>query len=264
MAGIRDTYGLTKSLSGIAKYLYIDNYYERDIIMYTSDGSDFDFLLCPTLTAILLYDDSAGTYTNYAARNEAGTFSTEPDLGGMEQTADFWYFCSPLPYSGIYFEQSTVNAGNVSLTGTYPADTAGTDDNTWTSLGSFNDGTETGNACWGQDGSFTWTVPTIGGTGWVQGNLKIGGSIVSGIVGYWTRVAADATAMTGAAALDFSSTISVNSTYTHVPGGTAVKVKLDTSIDHIQVKSSGTPAGTPTLHVIVWGYGTGRSPDQGT
>jgi len=249
MGGVRELYGTSLALATTAQWLYLDQDWGGDIIVWTNGGIDYDLLLSPRLTAILIWDNSAETYTDYSGRVSAGTFDTDVDIGGIEQTADMLYVCAPLPFAGLHCEKGVAQDVAAALTGYYPADTAGTDDVTWTDL-SITDGTDSSGDCLKQDGNITWTMPTVGGTGWCQ-------TTVNGVTGYWVRFVSDAAPLTATATLDAMAAISKFTTYPRFPNGDALKMKVDEFVDQLQVKSA---SGTPTIYVSKWNYGSGQSP----
>jgi len=127
----------------------------------------------PFCKAFIAYDSDSGYHSDYTS-----TVTNNEDILYERidhDTSDVFYVCAHEPISGIKFKGVTYNSS--AATTTVYAMRGGT----WTAVSGFSDGTASGGATFGQDGTMTWTASSSDKP-----------SIFEGIHGYWYKLAPSA------------------------------------------------------------------------
>lgn len=157
------------------------------------------FRLNPWITVLKTSDLLAtkANLTNYSEEAQDGSTSTDVTLSSLATLANSGavYVGSYVPFAGLVADVDAANGNAATLAATYWNGSA------WTDI-TPTDGTETGGATFGQDGSITWTVPTA----WSPTSLEAAVTTAAKNIGilkqplYWVRLAVSA-------ALDSSTTL---------------------------------------------------------
>lgn len=130
-------------------------------------GADVDWKYLNKVTAALFYDDSLGTYTNYADELQDKYETSRVMVLDDMQTEDYVYLGFEVPVRGIYIDVGAGDAGAGVMSVDY------WDGSAWSDITPTDGGSN-----WGSDGEVTWTVPTD----WVSNQ-------VDAVAGkFWVRI----------------------------------------------------------------------------
>lgn len=226
---IREFKGETKALSSTAGYVTLEPGFQ-EVMLYCSAA--WRLHLTPRLAYVLFYSASAETYTDYSPQVRDRVASTHAPLDAMT-TSDYLYVGCSDTFLGLNVDMgSNVNASTATLDVEYWNGTA------WTDVSGDSDGTDDGGATLGQDGVYTWTLPTD----WAK-------TVVNELSPfYWIRFAPSDTlsATVDVAGLD---SIARDTNYGYWEAGTPYQFSLN--IDKVGALQVIVASGTPTLN-ITW------------
>ena len=126
----------------------------------TADA-DSGYLLCPELRKLWVYENGAGSYTDYTDEAKDKDTTTKVILDSLD-TDDYVYFGADEPFRGIAVD---IGAGNDTASALTVELSDG--DGTWSSV-SDTDGTNVAGDTLKQDGLITWTPPST----WVEDTVN--------------------------------------------------------------------------------------------
>lgn len=201
----------------------------------------------PWLTIIKTTDLFAtqGNITDYSKAAQDGSTSTDVVLSSLNTLANSHavYVGSHIPFGGVTIDVDAANGNASVLAVTYWTGSA------WADI-TPTDGTDSGGATFGQDGSVLWVLPSD----WASVRLQDAVTTAAKGIGilssemYWTRWAVSA-------ALDSSTTqnswtsVNRNATYAEIPEGVSQEFGVTVGPGGISSISVSTDAGTANIIV---------------
>lgn len=139
-------------------------------------STDSNYLFCPELRKVWLYENGAGSYTDLIDNAKDKNTSTKVILDSFADD-DYLYIAADEPFRGIAVDVSAAN-GTASVITVDLSD----GDGTWTDS-SDTDGTISSGKTLAVDGLITWTIPTTWLPDTVNGMEKL----------YWVRISVSST-----------------------------------------------------------------------
>ena len=119
-------------------------------------AAEFKFLTTPRIAKVILYDHSAGIYSDLTSQAIDNNSATVVSLGTMTTSDQLWVGCVGT-YLGLSINVSTVNAVTATFVETY------WNGSVQTQLpDTISDGTISGGVTLAQDGLYTWGLPGAG------------------------------------------------------------------------------------------------------